>query len=242
MRAYRSGRSGSRGPGELGSSCSARVLYGEHTRASSVRLQWRKLVELYKKRDSRYYWYDFRLCGRRYRCSTKETKKKRAEKIAALRLSQAMGGSGSLDRKAPSLQEFSTRFLSWVESATLAGKSKKYYRNGWRLLSKTKIVSVRLDHIAKDDVAGLSFSGSPANADRAHYCPKSRRVRTPQSPGWRRSASFHLVSSAFGEKAKCSLDLRTQWLELWPTPSPKHRRNTGLESFGFEFTRPERLN
>lgn len=172
----------------------------------------------------------------------KRPKRREPKKIAALRLSQAMGGSGSLDRKAPSLQEFSTRFLSWVESATLAGKSKKYYRNGWRLLSKTKIVSVRLDHIAKDDVAGLSFSGSPANADRAHYCPKSRRVRTPQSPGWRRSASFHLVSYAFGEKAKCSLDLRTQWLELWPTPSPKHRRNTGLESFGFEFTRPERLN
>jgi len=81
-------------------------------------------VELFRKKDSRFYWYDFRLPGKRYRRSTKETNKKRAGKIAALRLSQAMGGNGLLDRKAPSLQEFSTRFLSWVESATLAAKSK----------------------------------------------------------------------------------------------------------------------
>jgi len=51
-------------------------------------------VELYKKRDSRFYWYDFKWRGKRYRSSTKETNKKRAGKIAALRLSQAMGGIG----------------------------------------------------------------------------------------------------------------------------------------------------
>jgi len=90
-------------------------------------LQWRKFVELFKKRDSRFYWYDFKLRGKRYRSSTKETNQKRAGKVAALRLSQAMGGTGPLDRKASSLQEFSTRFLSWVESATLAGQSKAYY-------------------------------------------------------------------------------------------------------------------
>ena len=124
-------------------------------------------MELYKKRLSRYYWYDFKWRGKRYRSSTKETNKKRAVKIAALRLSQAMGGIGPLDRKAPSLQGFSIRFLSWVESATLAGKSKAYYRNGWRLLATTKIVGMRLDHITKDDVEGLSLSGSASNANCA---------------------------------------------------------------------------
>jgi hypothetical protein len=92
-------------------------------------------VELFKKKDSRFYWYDFKWRGKRYRRSTKEENKKRAFKIAALKLSQAMGGTGLCDGKAPSLQEFSIRFLSWVESATLAGKSKAYYCNGWRLLS-----------------------------------------------------------------------------------------------------------
>jgi len=78
-----------------------------------------------------------------------------------------MGGTDPLDRKAPNLQEFSTRFLSWVESATLAGKSKAYYCNGWRLLSMTKIVGMRLYHITKDDVEGLSFNGSASNANCA---------------------------------------------------------------------------
>ena len=124
-------------------------------------------MELFKKKDSRFYWYDFKLRGQRYRRSTKETNKKRAAKIAALRLSQTMGGTGPLDRKAPSLEEFSIRFLSWVESATLAAKSRAYYGNGWRLLSMTKIVGMRLDHITKEDVEGLSFSGSASNTNCA---------------------------------------------------------------------------
>jgi hypothetical protein len=47
--------------------------------------------------------------GKRYRGSTKETNKKRAGRIAALRFSQAIEGTGLLERKAPSLQELSTR-------------------------------------------------------------------------------------------------------------------------------------
>jgi len=83
-------------------------------------------VELFRKKDSRVYWYDFKVRGKRYRGSIKETNKKRAARIAALKLSQAVGGNGLLYRKAPKLQEFSSQFLSWVESATLASKSRKY--------------------------------------------------------------------------------------------------------------------
>ena len=131
-----------------------------------------ELVELFRKKDSRFYWYDFKLRGKRYRRSTKETNKKRAVKIAALKLSQAMGGTGLMDRKAPTVQEFSIRFLSWVESATLAGKSKAYYCNGWRLLSMTKIVGMRLHHITKDDVEWLSLSGSASNPNCALRTPR----------------------------------------------------------------------
>jgi len=96
---------------------------GEHTSAFRAGLPWRKLVELFKKKDSRFYWHDFESRGKRYRRSTKETNKKRAVTIAALRLSQAMGGTGLWDGKAPRMQEFSIRFLIWVESAALADKS-----------------------------------------------------------------------------------------------------------------------
>jgi len=84
-----------------------------------------------------------------------------------LRFSQAIEGTGLLDRKAPSLQELSTRFRSWVESAGLASKRRKYYVNGWRLLSSTSIVAMRLDHITKDHVEVLRFGGSAANLNCA---------------------------------------------------------------------------
>ena len=117
-------------------------------------------MELLRKKDSRFYWYDFKVRGKWYRGSTKETNKKRAGRIAALRFSQAIEGTGLLDRKAPSLQELSTRFRGWVESAGLASKTRKYYANGWRLLSSTSIVGMRLDHITKDHVEVLRFGGS----------------------------------------------------------------------------------
>ena len=124
-------------------------------------------MELFRKKDSRVYWCDFKVRGERYRGSTKETIKRRAARIAALRLSQAVGGNGLLDRKAPKLQEFSTQFLSWVESATLASKSRKYHVNGWRLLSRTRIVDMRLDRITKDDVEVFNFGGSASNVNCA---------------------------------------------------------------------------
>jgi hypothetical protein len=41
-------------------------------------------VELFRKKDSRFYWYDFKVRGKRYRGSTKDTNKKRAGSVAAL--------------------------------------------------------------------------------------------------------------------------------------------------------------
>jgi len=49
------------------------------------------------------------------------------------------------------------QLVGWVKTATLASKTKKYYANGWRLLSRTKLVSMRLDHITKDDIDVLTF-------------------------------------------------------------------------------------
>ena len=71
-------------------------------------------MELFRKKDSRFYWYDFKIRGKRYRGSTKETNKKRAGRIAALRFSQAMEGTGLLDRKAPPCRN--SRLGSWAGS------------------------------------------------------------------------------------------------------------------------------
>lgn len=124
-------------------------------------------MELFRKRKSKFYWYDFTVGGRRYRGSTKESNKTRAGAIAALKLANATEGRDPLPRKAPGLQEFSGRFLEWVKNVKLEHKTKLYYRDGWRLLAASAIAGMRLDKIMADDIEALSFTGSPSNANSA---------------------------------------------------------------------------
>ena len=130
-------------------------------------LQWRKLVRLFKKKNSKFFWYDFTVRGERYRGSTEETNEKRASKIAGLKLARAMEGSDPLDRKAPTLREHSTKFFEWVETARLEFATRRYYTNGWRLLEATSIAGMRLDRITADEAEALRFSGSASNGNNA---------------------------------------------------------------------------
>jgi hypothetical protein len=124
-------------------------------------------VELFRKRKSKFYWYDFAARGRRFRGSTGESKRSRAAAIAAIKMSEAMESSDPLPRKAPNLRQFSARFLNWVETARLEAKSKTYYRDGWRLLADTKLPGMRLDQITNDDAETLGCTGSSSNLNCA---------------------------------------------------------------------------
>ena len=124
-------------------------------------------MKLFKKRKSKFYWYDFTIGCRRYRGSTKEINKTRAGAIAALKLAKATEGRDPLPRKAPGLMEFSGRFLQWVHNAKLERKTKLYYRDGWRLLAASLLPGMRLDKIMADDIEALRFTGSPSNANCA---------------------------------------------------------------------------
>ena len=115
-------------------------------------------MELFRKKKSKYYWYDFAVRGERYRGSTKETNETRAQKVAALKLAAAIKGSDPLDRKPPTLQEYAKDFLRWVETGRLESDTRRYYRNGWRLLEKAKISAIRMDEITKDEVEKLHVS------------------------------------------------------------------------------------
>ncbi len=116
---------------------------------------------------SKYYWYDFTVRGERYRGSTKEANETRAQKAAALKLAAAIKGSDPLDKKPPTLREYSKDFLQWVETGRLEADSRRYYRNGWRLLGQTKIAGMRMDQITKDEVEKLKFPGSASNGNNA---------------------------------------------------------------------------
>lgn len=136
-------------------------------RVTSVRAARRKLVKLFKKPKSKFYWYDFTVRGRRYRASTQEAKSVRALQIASLKLASVMERTDPLPTKPIVLQEFADRFLDWVNNARLEEKTKKFYRNGWRLLKSTSVAMLMVDRVTGDCTEQLKFSGSPANANCA---------------------------------------------------------------------------
>jgi len=122
-------------------------------------------VKLFKKPKSKFFWYDFTVRGRRCRASTQETKSVRALKAASLKLASVMENTDPLPSKPTALGEFAERFLAWVDSARLEEMTRKFYRNGWRLLKATPIVKVRVNQITSDCAEQLKFPGSAANAN-----------------------------------------------------------------------------
>ena len=124
-------------------------------------------MKLFRKNESKYYWYDFTVRGKRDRGSTKETNETRAQKAASLKLAAAIKASDPLDRKPPTLREYAKDFLQWVATERLEADSRRYYRNGWRLLEQTKIAGMRMDLISKDEVEKLQFPGLASNGNNA---------------------------------------------------------------------------
>ena len=117
-------------------------------------------MSLFRPHDSSYWWYSFYFEGKRYRGSTKLTKKTAAAVFEATLLGRLQeGGLGAVRReKPPTLREFSARFLAWVEaSQRLTANGKRYYRYGWRLLSYSKLAGIALDAITRDVAESVVF-------------------------------------------------------------------------------------
>ena len=105
--------------------------------------------------------------GHRYRRSTQEAKSVRALQVASLKLASVMENTDPLPCKAPVLGNFAERFLDWVNNSRLEEKTRKFYRNGWRLLKATTVAALRVDQITSDYAEQLTFPGSAANANCA---------------------------------------------------------------------------
>jgi integrase len=124
-------------------------------------------VKLFRKPRSKFYWYDFTVQGRRYRASTQETKSVRALKIASLKLASVIENTDPLPCKPIALAHLAERFLGWVDTARLEEMTRKFYRNGWRLLKATPVADTRVNEITGDCAERLQFPGSAANANCA---------------------------------------------------------------------------
>ena len=124
-------------------------------------------MKLFKKPNSKFYWYDFAVRGRRYRGSTHETRSVRASEAASLKLAAVVENRDPFPSMPTSLCEFAERFLEWVENSRLEEKTRKFYRNGWRLLKATAVSDTRVDQITGDCAEQLKFPGSVANGNCA---------------------------------------------------------------------------
>ena len=124
-------------------------------------------MNLFRRPGHPYWWYDFTVRGERFCGSTKEARKTAAFGKAATLLAPIAEGKSQTNKKAPVLSAFVVRFMSYVDNARLADKSKSYLRNGWRLLEQTSIVGMRLDRITAEDVDALPLPGGPYNINCA---------------------------------------------------------------------------
>jgi integrase len=117
-------------------------------------------LSLFQPPDSRYWWYSFYFEGKRYRNSTKQTKRTAAAVVEATLLARLREGSASdvRQKRPPVLSDFSSRFLEWVDSSQrLSPNGKRYYHYGWRLLSFSKLAGMRLDQISQDVAESVIF-------------------------------------------------------------------------------------
>jgi integrase len=110
-----------------------------------------------------FYWGD-----RRYRGSTKQRQRARAEQVQGEAMAKVRQQPNlRLTGRSPLVSQLASRFLAWVDEADLAPKTRAYYHNGWRLLSTTPIACMRLSDIGDEQVSRLPAHGSPGNGNNA---------------------------------------------------------------------------
>jgi integrase len=129
----------------------------------------------------KYWHYEFMIDGQKYRGTTKETVKSRANTVEALLIADVRNNGGHVNlRRAPVLRDFSERFLEYVDAQAVSGQldldTKRYYHGGWKMLKETKLAGMRIDRIGTSDAAVLTFPHSPSNANRA-FRTLSRMLR-----------------------------------------------------------------
>jgi integrase len=122
-------------------------------------------VEL--KKRGKYWHYDFGIDGIRHRGSTRETSEQRALNKARAIMSAIIEGRITSNRKAPRLSEFESRFRTWLENSNLRGSTKRYYKEGWKLLKATPLLHMRLTQITRIEVDAVRFEGAGSYVNQA---------------------------------------------------------------------------
>ena len=145
-----------------------------------------------------------------------------------------------VQKKIPTLSDFSCRFFSWLDALPLDRSPKeptrKYYRVGWKLLEKTSMAGRRLDHIDPDHIASLVVGSSPANTNNALRTLR-RMLKKAQAWDLIRSVPVVKLVEEHGREDLIEPWMETKLLavtEMPRTPPSKHAPksiNYGWQSF-----------
>jgi len=129
------------------------------------------MSELYRKKGSPFWYFTLRSTVNGVAGITKETRKVRAQEVLdEKRLKARDHGVVALNRKAPTLAEYSVEFLRWVEdySRSIRPQTKRFYRHGCGLLLKAKrLADIKLDAITNSDCETATFPGGDCHANQA---------------------------------------------------------------------------
>jgi len=104
-------------------------------------------------------------------------------------------GSSAIPRQAPTLREYSSQFLHWVDDTDrLKPNTRKYYRFGWQQLKQTPLAGMRLDAITTDAVSLVPFAGSPAWGNQARRTLRVMLSKAVRDSLIRQAPRIHLCA------------------------------------------------
>src|SRR5262252_5251701 len=125
---------------------------------------------LFKRKDSPYWFFDHTDAnGQRVKKSTKETAVTRALVVRdAWKKKATEHGTESVAKKTPTLEQYSTEFLNWVDNThSIKPDTKKFYRSGVEMLKSSALAGMRLDTIRNRECEVTTFPGGPYTGNQA---------------------------------------------------------------------------
>jgi site-specific recombinase XerD len=164
------------------------------------------------------YHFDFMVNGKRYRGTTGEATKRKAQKVEQILTGEARYGR-LLDRKAPTLGELGERFMAFLDASTgLDTDTVRYYKNGWRMLGETKLIGIRISDLNNDDVDAMGpITGSGYNINNAR---RTLRRMLSKAVEWKLICTAPRISLAEEQarEAVFTAEQQNDFLKIAPQP------------------------
>lgn len=173
----------------------------------------------FRKDETKYFWYDFRFAGKRYRGSTGKTTITAARHFEANLITQMQVGEAPEPTARPqTLREFMPRFLEYVDNhQQRALKTKAYYRNGAGLLLKTPLAEFPIPRITTSVVSAIAFPHSSATGNTA-LRTLSRALSLAVEWGLLRTAPRIHLFREFGRTTLFTAEFEQRLLEVATQP------------------------